>query len=85
MEKQIAISYPESLAFSLKMGNQEFENEMKFISLVKLYEMGNILSGVASRLMNISRIDFLQNLAKYNVSYFHKELEDELESDIENA
>jgi predicted HTH domain antitoxin len=85
MENQIAISYPESLAYSLKMGNQEFEHEMKIISLVKLYEMGKISSGFASRLMNISRIDFLQNLAKYNISYFHKELEDELESDFQNA
>jgi len=85
MEKQIAISYPESLAYSLKMGNHEFEHEIKYISLVKLYEMGKISSGFASRLMNISRIDFLQNLAKYNVSYFHKDLEEELESDLENA
>jgi predicted HTH domain antitoxin len=85
MEKQIAISYPESLAFSLKMGNQEFENEIKYISLVKLYEMGKISSGLASTMLNISRIEFLQILSKYNVSYFHKELENELESDLENA
>jgi len=85
MEKQIAISYPESLAFSLKMGNQEFENEMKYISLVKLYEMGKISSGFASSMLNISRIEFLQILAKYNVAYVHKELENEVESDLENA
>jgi predicted HTH domain antitoxin len=85
MENQIAISYPESLAFSLKMGNQEFKHEMKIISLVKLYEMGKISSGFAAKLLNISRIDFLEYLSKYNVSYFYKDLENELESDLENA
>jgi predicted HTH domain antitoxin len=85
MEKQIVISYPESLAFSLKMGNQEFETEMKRISLVKLYELGKISSGLASKLLNLPRIDFLDLLAKYNVSYFHKGLQNELESDLSNA
>jgi predicted HTH domain antitoxin len=85
MENQIAISYPESLAFSLKMGNQEFKHEMKIISLVKLYEMGKISSGFAARLLSISRIDFLEYLPKYNVSFFHKDLENELESDLKNA
>ncbi|MDP2335864.1 MAG: UPF0175 family protein [Bacteroidota bacterium] len=85
MEKQIAISYPESLAFSLKMENREFKNEMKKISLIKLYELGKISSGLASKLLDLSRIDFLDLLEKYNVSYFHKGLENELESDLNNA
>ncbi|MGV8095209.1 MAG: UPF0175 family protein [Mangrovibacterium sp.] len=85
MERLISINYPESLAFSLKMENQEFMNEMKTISLVKLYELGKISSGKAAQLLNISRLDFLELLRKYNVSYFHEGLEDELESDLENA
>jgi len=85
MERQIAISYPESLAFSLKMEDREFENEMKKISLIKLYELGKISSGLASKLLDLSRIDFLDLLEKYNVSYFHKGLENELESDLNNA
>jgi hypothetical protein len=35
MEKQIAISYPESLVFSLKMQEREFEREKKAISLMR--------------------------------------------------
>ena len=85
MERQISISYPESLAFSLKMENQEFENEMKRISLVKLYELGKISSGFAAKLLNLTRIDFLELLGKYYVSYYHKGLENELESDYRNA
>ncbi|MCD4772327.1 MAG: UPF0175 family protein [Bacteroidales bacterium] len=85
MERQISISYPEALAFSLKMGTVEFESEMKTISLVKLYELGKISSGFASKLLNITRVDFLELLERYNVSYFYKGLENELESDYENA
>ena len=85
MEHLIAINYPESLAFSLKMENEEFQDEMKIISLIKLYELGKISSGHAANLLNISRIDFLDLLQKYNVSYFHNGLENELESDLRNA
>ncbi len=67
------------------MDNQEFKNEMKTISLIKLYELGKISSGLAAKLLNISRIEFLELLEKYNVSYFHKGLENELESDLADA
>jgi predicted HTH domain antitoxin len=85
MEQLISITYPESLASSLKMENQEFKHEMKTISLIKLYELGKISSGLAAKLLNMDRIDFLELLEKYNVSYFHKDLENELESDFSNA
>lgn len=85
MERQISINYPEKLAFALKMKRKEFEGEMKTISLVKLYELGKISSGLASKLLNLTRIEFLELLKKYNVSYFYDGLEDELESDLANA
>ena len=84
MSGQIAISYPETLAFSLKMREQEFEREMKIISLVKLYELGKISSGMAAKILNISRIDFLSILSLYNTSYFST-YEKDLESDFNNA
>jgi len=85
MEHLISINYPESLAHSLKMGDQEFKSEMKIISLIKLYELGKISSGLAAKLLDMKRIDFLELLEKYNVSYFFKGLENELESDLLNA
>lgn len=44
MEHLISINYPESLAFSLKMNNKELQNEMKILSLVKLYELVKVAS-----------------------------------------
>jgi predicted HTH domain antitoxin len=85
MEKQISVSYPESLASSLKMKDKEFINEMKLISMIKLYELGKISSGLASKLLNINRIEFIELLGKYNVTYFNNCLENELENDFYNA
>jgi predicted HTH domain antitoxin len=83
MTEQITISYPESLAFSLKMQAGEFEREMKIISLVKLYELGKVSSGMAAKILGISRVDFLELLASYEVSLFAGA--DELETDFINA
>jgi len=85
MEKQISVLYPESLASSLKMEDKEFVNEIKTISLIKLYELGKISSGLASKLLNMSRLDFIDLLGSYNVSYFHNGFEYEIESDFGNA
>lgn len=59
MEQQILIQYPESLATFLKMKGPQFINEMKIISIVKLYELGKISSGYASGILGLSRVSFL--------------------------
>jgi predicted HTH domain antitoxin len=84
MNGQITISYPESLAWSLKMKNREFEQEMKIISLIKLYELGKVSSGIAAKLLNITRLEFLKLLVHYNVSYIATSEED-LIDDYKNA
>jgi len=85
MSQEISINYPESLAYSLKMNSNEFKKEIKTVSMIKLYEIGKISSSLASKILNIKRIDFLELLNKYNVSYFHKGMEDEIENDFANA
>lgn len=85
MTQLITVDYPEDLALSLNMKNQEFKQEMKTISIVKLYEMGKISSGAAARLLNINRVDFLEILGKYKASQFYPGYENELESDVRNA
>jgi len=85
LEKTIKIEYPESLANSLKLNGEEFAYEMKLSSLVKLYELGKITSGVASNILKISRLDFLELLSDYKVSVFDKYENGDLEEDISNA
>ena len=85
MSQEVSINYPESLAYSLKMSSDEFKKEIKVVSMVKLYEIGKISSSIAAKILNIKRIDFLELLNKYNVSYFHKGMENEIENDFANA
>jgi predicted HTH domain antitoxin len=83
MERQIAVSYPETLAASLKMRDREFEREIKTISMVKLYELGKVSSGMAAGVLGVSRLAFLDILAAHQVSCFPDA--DELEADFVNA
>jgi predicted HTH domain antitoxin len=85
MNKVINIEYPESLANSLRLSSKEFEYEIKASSLVKLFELGKVSSGVAAKVLGLSRIDFLELLAKYKVSAFGQHELDDLKEDIANA
>jgi predicted HTH domain antitoxin len=80
MVQDIAVTYPEALAFSLKMQDEEFGREMKTLSMVKLYELGKVSSGMAAKVLGIPRISFLELLSDYHVSVFADA--DELEADF---
>ena len=81
----INIQYPEFLANTLRMNGKDFEAEMKTSSLVKLFELGKVSSGVAARVLGLSRVDFYELLSKYNVSVFGAYDLDDLKEDITNA
>lgn len=85
MDGNITIEYPEFLANTLRMKGRDFENEMKITSLVKLYELGKLSSGTAAKVLGISRIDFLDLLAKYKVSSIGAYDINDINEDIENA
>ena len=59
MKGMINIEYPESLANTLRLSGKDFASEMKTTSLVKLYELGKVSSGVAAKVLGLSRLDFL--------------------------
>ena len=85
MENIITVSYPKELAFSLKMQDNEFISEIRKLTIVKLYEIGKISSSLASKVLNINRVDFLELINKYNVSFFSDSSETELLNDLQNA
>lgn len=85
MKGMIKIEYPESLANTLRLSGKDFASEMKISSLVKLFELGKVSSGVAARVLGLSRLDFLELLAKYNVSVLDGYNTDDLNEDIANA
>ena len=82
MSKIISIEYPDYLANSMRMNKSQFGREIKISGLVKLFELGKISSGTASKVLEISRIDFLELLTKYNVEFLNVE---DLNEDLQNA
>ena len=81
----ITVSYPKELAFTLKMQNNEFISEMRKLTIVKLYEIGKVSSSLASKILNLNRVDFLELINKYNVSFFSHKSENELLTDLQNT
>jgi predicted HTH domain antitoxin len=82
MSQIISIEYPDYLANSMRMNKSEFEREIKISSLIKLFELGKISSGTASKVLQLSRIEFLELLAKYSVGFLQVE---DLNEDFQNA
>ncbi|MDI3520434.1 MAG: hypothetical protein PWR04_422 [Anaerophaga sp.] len=85
MKGIINIEYPEYLANNLGLSEKDFQSEIKISSMVKLYELGRISSGIAAQVLGLSRVDFLDLLARYNVSVFGGYNTDEINEDIANA
>jgi len=83
-QHSVIFSYPENLLLSLKLSEKEFEMEFKTAAVIKLYERGKISSGTASQLLQVSRVDFLNMLYDYKVSYLGDDIE-EILKDMKNA
>ena len=81
----VSIEYPDELRVSLKYKKDEFADEIKKISLIKLYELGKISSGMVAKVLDISRVDFIELLGKYKVSIFPYEDKEEFLEDLRNA
>jgi predicted HTH domain antitoxin len=85
MEQLLTVTYPKELAFSLKMKDNEFISEMRKLAIVKLYELGKVSSSKAAKILNLSRVDFIELLNNYQVSIFSFDSEKDLLSDVKNA
>ena len=66
----------------MRMNKDDFGKEIKVSALVKLFELGKVSSGMAARVLQITRTDFLELLEKYKVSFLETE---DLKEDLDNA
>jgi predicted HTH domain antitoxin len=64
------------------MSTDNFEKEIKTSALVKLFELGKISSGTAAKVLQITRIEFLELLAKYSIGFLSGM---DLREDMQNA
>ena len=65
--RRIEIEYPETIPAVLNLSPETFEQEARFALAAKLYEMGRLTSGQASRIAGVSRVTFLLDCRRYGV------------------
>ena len=82
--KAIQIELPDEIFLSLKESPEELAQEIRMAAAAKLYELGKLSSGRAADLAGVSRVSFLQDLARYGVAVFDL-TEEELAQDLRNA
>jgi predicted HTH domain antitoxin len=80
----IQIEIPEEILISLKETPETISRELSILAAVKLFELGKLSSGRAAQLAQISRVEFLNLIGRYQVSPFTQSPE-ELEQDVFNA
>jgi len=78
----ITINLPDSVFSALRKAPPEFVQEMRVAAAAKWYELGEVSEGKAAEIAGLSRSDFLQALARYQVSvlqYSAEELAEEMQ------
>jgi len=60
------------LAVALGRRIEDLEGEVRLASALKLFELGRISSGLAARLADMSRVEFLMTCGRYDVSIFQQ-------------
>ncbi|MEM9088070.1 MAG: UPF0175 family protein [Cyanobacteria bacterium P01_F01_bin.53] len=80
----VTIEIPEEVLISLKETPETLSRELSMLAAVKLFELGKLSSGRAAQLAQLSRVEFLNLIGRYQVSPFTLSPE-ELEQDVLNA
>jgi predicted HTH domain antitoxin len=63
--KSLVVEYPEELPGLLKMTEEQFATEVRFLAAAKLFELGKLSSGKAAAMAGLGRVEFLHKLGTY--------------------
>lgn len=81
---QLLVEVPSNLPDAAQCTPQQFMHEAKLAMAIKLFEMKRLSSGMAASLIGMTRVQFLGELHRYDVSMIDLD-ENELAQDIANA
>lgn len=84
MRRTLTIEYGDEVLIALGVSPEQFGEELKLLTAIKLYELGRLSSGAAASLAQIPKPLFLTKLAEYGVDTFRL-TEDELRQDVAHA
>ena len=55
--KSLVVEYPEELPGLLKMTEEQFATEVRFLAAAKLFELGKLSSGKAAAMAGLGRVE----------------------------
>ncbi len=84
MKRTLTVEYGDEVLVALGISPDEFREELKLLTAIKLYELGRLSSGAAATLAGLPKPLFLAKLAEYGVESFRL-TEEELLQDIADA
>jgi predicted HTH domain antitoxin len=84
MAKTATIMYPEELAESLELSDEQVQRELGFMAAAKLYELCRVSAGQAAEIAGLSRLAFLRRLAVTGVPAINLD-GSEAEAEVEAA
>ena len=84
MKRMLTVEYADDVLLALGLSPEQFAEQIKLLSAIKLYEMGRLSSGAAARLAEVPKPLFLSKLAEYGVDSFRL-TDDELRQDVAHA
>jgi predicted HTH domain antitoxin len=82
--KQAVLTYPAEIPPMLKLSDKEFTRELHFLGAAKLFELGRLSSGKATRLAGMDRVSFLYELNRIGAPAINLR-DEEVEAEIRAA
>ena len=85
--EELTIKYPDALESAVKVTKQEFEQLLRLMAALKLFELGKLSSGKAADLAGMSRPEFFEACGRYRVSVFNYQSEEvarEVQNDLDD-
>jgi len=84
--KQLVMTYPDDLAATVRLTDEEFGAQVRLMAALKMFELGKLSSCKAAELAGLSRVDFLEMCGRYQVPVFNypdDEIASELAQDVD--
>jgi len=84
MKRTVTVEYGDEVLLALGVSPEQFGQELKLLTAIKLYELGRLSAGAAASLAEMPKPVFLSKLADYGVVSFDL-TEEELRQDMAHA